>query len=133
MMHRIAALFVLGLVASLGPVSAQEAIAESPGVISESHYDAAEELVELIGLEKTMLGSVEVMTDAMIQQNPMLRPYRDVILQKLDAGLTGEALRRVSLGAMTWPHQMARLMLWEQLFRAVSILGGGGYHRLRVQ
>ena len=51
----------------------------------------------------------------------------------LDADLRSEAVRRVSLGAMTWPHQLARLMLWEQLFRAVSILGGGGYHRLRVQ
>ena len=51
----------------------------------------------------------------------------------LDAGLRREAVRRVSLGAMTWPHQLARLMLWEQLFRATSILGGGGYHRLRVQ
>lgn len=51
----------------------------------------------------------------------------------LDGGLKSEAVRRISLSAMTWPHHLARLMVWEQLFRAVSILSGGGYHRLRVQ
>ncbi len=51
----------------------------------------------------------------------------------IDDDLKTEAVRRISLSAMTWPHQLARLMVWEQLFRAVSILGGGGYHRLRVQ
>jgi len=51
----------------------------------------------------------------------------------LDERLKAEAMRRISLSAMTLPHKLARLVLWEQLFRAVSILGGGGYHRLRVQ
>lgn len=54
-----------------------------------------------------------------------------------DLGLE-EALRReaddvISLSPMTLPHQIARLVLWEQLFRAVSMMGGGGYHRHRVQ
>ena len=51
----------------------------------------------------------------------------------LHADLQREAYRRLSLGPMTLPHQIARLVLWEQLFRATSILGGGGYHRHRVQ
>ena len=39
----------------------------------------------------------------------------------------------LSLSAMTLPHRLARLVLWEQLFRATQILSGGAYHRICVQ
>lgn len=35
----------------------------------------------------------------------------------------------LAFGAMTWPHQLVRLLLAEQLYRAVAILSGHPYHR----
>jgi 23S rRNA (pseudouridine1915-N3)-methyltransferase len=46
----------------------------------------------------------------------------------------GEALLershfRLAFGTMTWPHQLVRTMLAEQLYRAITILLGHPYHR----
>lgn len=35
----------------------------------------------------------------------------------------------LSFGAMTWPHRLARVMLFEQIYRAVTILVNHPYHR----
>ncbi len=47
----------------------------------------------------------------------------------LGDGVLKAAALHLALGAMTWPHQMVRLMLAEQLYRSVTILSGHPYHR----
>ncbi|MEO1681447.1 MAG: 23S rRNA (pseudouridine(1915)-N(3))-methyltransferase RlmH [Pseudomonadota bacterium] len=47
----------------------------------------------------------------------------------LDPDLRAEADIVLSFGQMVWPHMLARVMLAEQLYRAVSILAGTPYHR----
>jgi 23S rRNA (pseudouridine1915-N3)-methyltransferase len=47
----------------------------------------------------------------------------------LDEAVLTRADVVLSLGAMTWPHMLVRVMLAEQIFRAQSILSGHPYHR----
>jgi 23S rRNA (pseudouridine1915-N3)-methyltransferase len=46
-----------------------------------------------------------------------------------DRSLRDQADLTVSFGALTWPHQLVRVMLSEQLYRAATILSGHPYHR----
>lgn len=36
---------------------------------------------------------------------------------------------RLAFGHLTWPHQLVRIMAFEQLYRAIAILSGHPYHR----
>ncbi|WP_105386210.1 23S rRNA (pseudouridine(1915)-N(3))-methyltransferase RlmH [Neorhizobium alkalisoli] len=48
----------------------------------------------------------------------------------LDADLRRRADMVLNLGSMTWPHQLVRILIAEQLYRAVTILSGHPYHRV---
>jgi 23S rRNA (pseudouridine1915-N3)-methyltransferase len=47
----------------------------------------------------------------------------------LAPGLREKADLAIAFGAVTWPHQLVRIMLLEQIYRAVTILAGHPYHR----
>ena len=46
----------------------------------------------------------------------------------LPAEVEARCRERLSLSAMTLPHQLARVVLMEQLFRALKIAAGESYH-----
>jgi 23S rRNA (pseudouridine1915-N3)-methyltransferase len=48
----------------------------------------------------------------------------------LDPELRARADMVINLGTMTWPHQLVRILIAEQLYRAVTILSGHPYHRV---
>lgn len=60
-------------------------------------------------------------------------PHSIAFLVGSDLGLGRTALEaareRLSLGPLTLPHELARLVLYEQLYRSLSIGAGIKYHR----
>lgn len=59
---------------------------------------------------------------------------RDIVfviggVQGLSETVLNRADTTLSLGPMTWPHLLVRVLMVEQLFRAQSILAGHPYHR----
>lgn len=47
----------------------------------------------------------------------------------LSPDLQRKAKLRIAFGSATWPHQLVRVMLLEQIYRAATILAGHPYHR----
>jgi len=48
----------------------------------------------------------------------------------VDPQLRARASLVLAFGAMTWPHQLVRIMAAEQIYRAITILAGHPYHRV---
>jgi len=74
----------------------------------------------------------EALADDLGRARDASRPVYAIVIggpEGLDASVREKADRVVALGAMTWPHQLVRIMACEQLYRAVTILCGHPYHR----
>ena len=62
------------------------------------------------------------------RDRPPVMPWRSADLTA-SIPLNASAHRTIGFGAMTWPHQLVRIMAAEQLYRVVAILSGHPYHR----
>jgi len=47
----------------------------------------------------------------------------------LAPNLRDKAVLGIAFGAATWPHRLDRIMLMEQIYRAITILSGHPSHR----
>ena len=70
---------------------------------------------------------------AYVREREELPPQRTAYVIGGACGLSPDLLRqadlRLSFGALTLPHQLARVVLGEQLYRATTIIRGEPYHR----
>lgn len=57
----------------------------------DTHRQAAEEFIKVIGLEKTMLAGATAAIDAQVQANPAMAPYRDTVIAWAKKFMTWDA------------------------------------------
>lgn len=102
--------------------------------------EEAEQLIQLAGEGARIIVLDEKGKDLTSQEfSQLLKTEQDMGTQRLAFAIGGPdghgdelksvAVRKIRLGAMTWPHQIARILLVEQLYRGITILSGHPYHR----
>ncbi len=78
--------------------------------ISDAHRRATAELLEVMEVERSMVGGATAMTDVMLQQNPSLAPFRDVLIAWAEKTMTWERFqgRVVAMYAETFSEAEIR-------------------------
>ena len=118
----------------LGPVDILEVEARKPGRAAEaealiphlaaSHVIACDEH----GATPTSRGfaqRIETLRDQGVRRLTLVIGGAD----GLDPAVLAAAPEKLAFGPQTWPHALVRVMLAEQVYRAVTILAGSPYHR----
>lgn len=102
--------------------------------------EEAEQLIKTAGEGSRIILLDENGKDFSSQQfSQLLKDEQDMGTAKLAFAIGGPdghgdalkalAVRKIRLGSMTWPHQIARILLAEQIYRGITILSGHPYHR----
>ena len=118
----------------LGPVEVVEVESRKPGKAAEAealrpHLDGAHVIVcdehGQARPSRAFAAEIATLRDRGIRKLAFVIGGAD----GLDPELIAAAQGKLAFGPQTWPHALARAMLAEQVYRAVSILGGSPYHR----
>jgi 23S rRNA (pseudouridine1915-N3)-methyltransferase len=124
-----------GRVLGLGPVDILEVESKKPGKDAEADaiFTALPEGAYLIACDEH---GVAHTSRAFADRIAKLRDGGERRLVLVVGGADGLSPRILStaretlaFGVQTWPHALVRAMLAEQVYRAVTILGGSPYHR----
>lgn len=123
-----------GRALGLGPVELVEVEARKPGKAAEAealkpHLEGAHVIAcDERGKARTsraFAGEIASLRDRGVRRLALVIGGAD----GLDPALMKAAAATLAFGPQTWPHALARVMLTEQLYRAVTILAGSPYHR----
>jgi 23S rRNA (pseudouridine1915-N3)-methyltransferase len=105
-------------------------VREGKAILAQIAKRPRQTLAAALRIEGEELGSVELA--ARIQKLGLLHPHIAFVIGG-SHGLSREASQgcgmAFSFSRMTFPHQLARIMLLEQLYRAFSINSGMEYHK----
>jgi 23S rRNA (pseudouridine1915-N3)-methyltransferase len=123
-----------GRALGLGPVEVIEVEARKPGKAAEAEAlkpHLADAHVIACDEHGVARGSRDFATEIAALRDGGTRRLVFLIggADGLDPALLAQARSRLAFGPQTWPHAMARAMLAEQVYRAVTILAGSPYHR----
>jgi 23S rRNA (pseudouridine1915-N3)-methyltransferase len=123
-----------GRALGLGPVEVVEVEARKPGKAAEAealrpHLDGAHVIVcderGKARASRAFAEEIARLRDRGVRRLAFVIGGAD----GLDPALVRQADGALAFGPQTWPHALARAMLAEQIWRAVSILAGSPYHR----
>jgi 23S rRNA (pseudouridine1915-N3)-methyltransferase len=123
-----------GRALGLGPLEIIEVEARKPGKAAEGQALAAHiAQAHVIACDehgrarpsRALAGEIADLRDAGVRRLALVIGGADGLAPELLARADGT----LAFGPQTWPHALARVMLAEQLYRAVTILAGSPYHR----
>lgn len=123
-----------GRALGLGPVELVEVEAKKPGKAAEaavilphladSYVIACDEHGQALA-SRTFAERLARLRDGGVRRLVLVIGGAD----GLDQSLLDASNAKLAFGPQTWPHALARVMLAEQVYRAVTILSGSPYHR----
>jgi 23S rRNA (pseudouridine1915-N3)-methyltransferase len=130
----------LGRALKLGPLALVEIAESRAGTAEARKADEARRLTAAIAnSDRVLLMHERGEADDSFEFARRLRVWRDAGAGELAIAIGGpdghgarmldEAKVQLSLGRLTLPHGLARVILAEQLYRAATIIGGHPYHR----
>ena len=116
--------------ATLVAADAKKSTPSAEATVLKKHHPAGNRLVVLDERGK-LLTSPDFATQLASWRDDDNRDITFMIggADGLDPELRQQADFSLSFGKMVWPHQLARIMLCEQIYRAATILAGSPYHR----